>query len=159
MVIDPQDHEIGGTGLPKQCLTEDLIGSWEKGNQFAVEALRRQGEKLLYMSRQQAEAWWKYTSQRCAVQEKFGDRAFVPKIMLARRKGESTVRRVIVWMQGSPQVIPECDFFLVATGEGFTVSPGERSLMVGYSSVLEQIGSSLDECPDLPGCQIGRAHV
>ena len=39
LVIDPQDHEIGGDASPKQCRAEELTKAWLKSNQWAVNAI------------------------------------------------------------------------------------------------------------------------
>jgi len=62
LVVDPQDHEIGGDGAPKECVQKELIETWARSNAVAVQ--NSDTKKHPYLPHEKTYPWWIYISKR-----------------------------------------------------------------------------------------------
>lgn len=113
LLIDPQDHEIGGNGMPKEARRDELVATWSAGNRMALAAARASGVKLPTMPSERALAWWQYQSRRAELAALLGESAYAPDVKLVRRRDGSEVLRLLVWSEGNPSLLPTADLVAV----------------------------------------------
>lgn len=143
LVIDPQDHELGGSGRPKEARAEDLIATWRAGNRLALAAARASGITLPAMPRDRAHAWWRYQSRRGELAAQLGESAYAPDLKLVRRRDGNEVQRLLVWSEGNPSLLPACDVVAVVRP-----LPGGELAMRGcmsYGDLLSRLAPYLSE--------------
>ncbi|MDA8233952.1 MAG: hypothetical protein M0Z31_03935 [Clostridia bacterium] len=145
LVIDPQDHEIGGNSWPKECKADELVTTWEKSNVFAIERINSQGEDLLHMPKEKSLLLWNYLKEKNTFQDKLGDEVFVPQIFLIQREGEKDLHRVITWTQAIPQIFPECEYIIVLIEKRrFGLKNKAEEGIIPYHLVISQIEQYLE---------------
>jgi hypothetical protein len=113
LVLDPQDSEIGGEGKPKPCVASELIASWERNNLILAIPSAKQGNFLPpYLDREKSLYLWKYLRISEALQRKFGDDVFVPKMVVVKRHPNEPLKTAITWADGIPTVLHLCDIII-----------------------------------------------
>lgn len=152
LVVDPQDHEIRGKGLPKKAKEDELIMTWERANLFAIRALADKGTKSLYLPKEKSLAWWNYMKARGEIQEQLGKGIFVPSISIVKEKLAGRLKFAITWLVGLPTLLPPCD--LIILGE----DQGDGSKILGwapFTTILEKIEPYLEPFDKgVPGTKI-----
>jgi len=113
LIIDPQDHGIGGSGSPKIAKASDLIESWLRSNIIASKIFREKGALSPYMSKERASEWWKYQYHIKKTQSGLGDSVFVPNIFLFADLHRNQVVTAISWTEGIPTVFPNCEMVII----------------------------------------------
>ena len=113
LVIDPQDHEIGGDSSPKYANAKDLIESWTNSNKMALSIYKQQGALPPYLPRKEAESWWNYHYHRKIIQSDIGESIFVPNIFLLHKPEDKRVITTITWTDSIPIIFPDCDKVLI----------------------------------------------
>ncbi len=107
VVFDPQENGMGEGEYQKEL----LIAGWSQGNEYAFSAFLKEPEprgNLLSMPAAELERIWTWNRQRRALQARYGDSKFVPRICFIRI--DYGVASAVVW----PTAFPWS--FLTSTG-------------------------------------------
>lgn len=117
LVVDPQDHEIGGDNLPKKAKADHLLESWTRSNHRALSIYKKQGSSPAYIPREKASEWWKYQYHLDNTKGNLGDSIFVPSIFLFADTVDNKVKTAITWTEAIPFVFPKCDKVIIVRHE------------------------------------------
>jgi hypothetical protein len=110
IVFDPQLNGMGEGEYQKEL----LIAGWNHGNEFAFSTFLKDPEHradLLSMPSAKLGKIWTWNRERRALQARYGDSKFVPRISFIRLDHE--VSSAVVWPDGIPSVIPPVDCLIV----------------------------------------------
>ncbi len=146
-VVDPQDFEIGGSGKPKPCSSNELIDCWRASNKKATARLAgdsraRQGtvqylvgpDLDLFLTEDKAIGWWRYTSKKEALAQRLYEAdvpLFVPNLMILKRKADHKLFVTMAFTEGVGYVLPPCDlFFVVKHGDVMGIAYPETLLPI-----------------------------
>jgi hypothetical protein len=120
LVVDPQDDMVGGTGVPKPAVADELIASWEAGNRATSAVMLRADGTAATMPRDRATAWWRYMREKRGLTDRYGTTHYVPGIRLVRRSGSREVFRLLTWTDWIPLILPETEVVAVLRSKGGT---------------------------------------
>lgn len=133
MVEDHQEDSVGPVSL------EGLIDSWKIHNEKAVRALKATGMSLNYMPETRANEWWAYIRLKDVMTMHFGDRVFVPELLILKRPAAEPFR-MFVCAEGNRQLLPPGDLVCIARSEtnggdqGLVAADRFRELVIPYTT-------------------------
>ena len=113
LVVDPQDHEIGGNSLPKKAKSSYLIDSWLKSNKQTLNVLKLNGSLPPYLDREKSTYWWNYQYNYQNLNNSFPDSIFVPNIFLMKQSKSQKIVTALTWTNAIPFVFPNCDIVII----------------------------------------------
>lgn len=122
-IHDPQMHGMGEGPYSR----EGFLSGWNFGNVFSA---RHSADDVATMPARDLRASWEWNYHRTEYDWR-NLSCFVPTIMFFRIEGRP--RRVIVWAQGMPALLPQVDHVLV----GRLVSGEKRFGLATWSEVVE----------------------
>lgn len=111
-IVDPLRQPIE----PERPDAAELVRRWTRHNEQAVREAGADPANPLWkpsLSPDHAEAWWRYSRERPALQERLGPEVYVPPMLLTYDPWHDVVRREVLWSEGMAQVFPECDYLRV----------------------------------------------
>jgi hypothetical protein len=107
-IEDPQMHGMG----QGPYTADGFLSGWNCGNAVAYEAIAAQHKgSFLSCPESKLEAAWRWNRTRAALQQKLGERVFVPMIMFANIGGE--LQSLLVWADGIATLMPPTDSVMV----------------------------------------------
>ena len=151
-LYDPQAERMYAPGTSSDV----LAGSWIEHNEKVTRDLAHDKEAIRkpYLPREQSLYWWKYTRAREDYQNSLVEDVFVPSILLMV-DAENRVKLTVIWSAEVqrrafrlrrtplPQVLPVCDYVMLAWGK-----PGTKSLnkaIVPYSVASASLAALLED--------------
>lgn len=148
LVLDPQDHSIGGTCQPKPCQPEDLIRTWQLSNAWAVPTIAKDaGSRPPYLPKEKSVGMWHYLRQKAALEERFhAQDIFVPKVFVLQHKTTGAVNTFITWAACIPQLFPVCDFVAIRRERKrlFRREAVQESVLIRFDALMAGIGGTLE---------------
>ena len=117
LIIDPQDHIVGGNNSPKKAKADNLIESWTQNNKVALSVYRQQRTLPPYLSRETSLEWWKHQSHVERIQNVLGDSIYVPNILLFADTDNNKVITAVAWTEAIPFIFPKCDIVIIVRHE------------------------------------------
>jgi len=157
LVVDTQDHEIGGEGLPKEPNVSDLIDTWKKGNLFAVSTISQQQGRPPYLPLEKSMLIWEYQMNKEKLQESIGDDIFVPTLCVIRTENDSILSTAVLWPYSIPQVFPKCEYIIAMREKKnfFGRSKGNEMSLISFENLLGNFGAYLESFSStIPGTKV-----
>jgi hypothetical protein len=129
-IDDPQIHGMGEGPYSGEA----FLKAWDFGNLFTVRTGLSKGfdQDIASMPRDALHAAWSWNYQR-GVRDRLNSRCFVPTIKFVRIEGRP--RRVVIWGQGMPILLPRVDYVLI----GRIVSGAPQFGLASWSEVLQVV--------------------
>jgi hypothetical protein len=121
LVFDPQADKP----RPEPPDTDELIGSWIRGNGAAVAAARASGEAPPWLDPDRSIGWWRYQRALPRLRRGFAADLYVPSVRLVRRSGSDRVERAMSWPDHVPTLLPPCDLIIMLRSDpvaGFVIT-------------------------------------
>jgi hypothetical protein len=134
-IDDPQSEGMGSGPYS----AEGFLRGWGAGNTAAHEILIQQGktgEPLLVLPRDVLERTWRWNRARGALQDRYGNSLFVPRISYFADAGR--VLTFAVWTEASPIALPEVDLLMLVRDVG---EPHQSVAVVSAASLASIVES------------------
>ncbi len=135
----------------------ELARAWRERNDATIAILRKKGEAgsdaagpMRFEPRATLDAFWRYMSQRRAIQRGVAGELYAPTVFLLREKGRERsvgdvapiARRTVVWNAPGPLLLPEVDLVHI-------VGPGDAEDRIVPRAIVEELlGDRLEAVAD-----------
>jgi hypothetical protein len=147
-VLNPQ----GDIEKPYKPTQKEQFDCWNDTNLWATKNHFSEME-CCYLSENETIKAWEYNSNIKSLQEKLGEKYFVPKIYFFKTKQDKKPFTLTIWAKHTPIVLPTTDYILLTRQYKKFFTTINDTVLVSRTTFLDNFGKDFDNY-DFPDCKI-----